>query len=71
MNTYTAANQSIENYDAYVFASVGRSFDANRADTLAAVAIVDCEIASRDRSVNQCTRDYYREQATNFRAIVA
>ena len=71
MNTYTAADKSIAAYDAYVFASVGRSFDANKADTLAAVAVVDCEVAARDRKVNQATRDFYRAQAALFRAIVS
>lgn len=68
---YQAADTSIAAYDAYVFASVGRSFDANKADTLAAVAVVDCEVAARDRSVNQVTRAYYAERAAEFRTIVA
>lgn len=68
--TYLRAEASIKAYDAYVFSAVGRSFDANKADSLAAVAVVDCEAASRDRAVNQFTRDYYRVQADNFRSIL-
>lgn len=71
MTTYTEADSAIAAYDSFIFGSVGRSFDSNRADTLAAVAVVMCEVASRDRSVNQCTRDHYRAQAAQFRGIAA
>lgn len=70
MTTYQNADRSIARYDAYVFASVGRSFDAGKADTLAAVAFVDCEVAARDRSVNQFTRNAYALLAAQFKAIV-
>lgn len=65
-----SADTSIKAYDEYVFASVGRSFDANKADALAAVAYVDCETASRDRKVNQVTRDHYRALAAQFKGIL-
>lgn len=71
MTKYQAADQSIAAYDAFIFSAVGRPFDANKADTLAAVAVVDCDEAARDRTVNQVTRDYYRSMATEFRAICA
>ena len=67
---YLQAESSIQAYDAYVFAAVGRSFDANKADLLAASAVHSCEVASRDRSGNQVTRDYYRSQAVLFRNIL-
>lgn len=70
-STYQQADLSIASYDAYIFAAVGRSFSADKADSLAAVAVVDCEVASRDRSVNQFTRDFYRGQADQFRSICA
>ena len=71
MTKYAAADQSIAAYDAFIFSSVGRSFDANKADALAAVAMVDCEEAARDRSVNQVTRNAYKAHAEEFRAICA
>jgi len=71
MTKYQSADQSIGAYDAFIFSSVGRPFDANKADTLAAIAAVDCDEAARDRTVNQFTRDYYRAQAAEFRAICA
>lgn len=71
MTKYHAADQSIANYDAFIFSSVGRAFDANKADALAAIAVVDCDEAARDRTVNQVTRDHYRKQAAEFRAICA
>lgn len=67
---YIQADSSMAAYDAFIFSSVGRPFDSNKADTLAASAIHACEVASRDRSVNQFTRDYYRTQAENFRSIL-
>lgn len=67
--TYKTADESIAAYDAYVFTSVGRSFDTNKADSLAAVAWVDCEVASKDRSVNSVTRAYYKTQAEIFKNI--
>jgi hypothetical protein len=69
MTKYQAADRAIAAYDAFIFASVGRAFDADKADTLAAVAVAECEAAARDRTVNQCTRDLYRAQAAEFRAI--
>jgi hypothetical protein len=71
MTTYQAADKSIGAYDAYIFASVGRSFDANRANALAAAAVVDCETAAHDRSINQFTQNHFRAQAEEFRAICA
>lgn len=71
MTKYQAADRSIASYDAFIFSAVGRPFDANKADTLAAIAAVDCEEAARDRTVNQFTRDQYRNQAVEFRAICA
>jgi hypothetical protein len=67
---YLQADSSMAAYDAFIFSSVGRPFDANKADALAASAVNACEVASRDRSVNQFTRDYYCTQAANFRAIL-
>lgn len=71
MTKYQEADRSIAAYDAFIFAAVGRSFDANKADLLASTAMLDCEDAARDRSVNQATRDYYREMRDEFRAICA
>lgn len=70
MNKTQAADRSIAAYDAFVFASVGRQFDANKADALAAVAVVDCEVAARDRSINQTTRNIYAALRDEFRAII-
>jgi len=71
MTKYQAADKAIATYDAFIFADFGRPFNQEKADTLAAVAVCECEEASRDRTVNQATRDYYREQAKIFRAICA
>jgi hypothetical protein len=68
---YKQADISIASYDAYIFTAIGGAFSADKADTLAAVAVVDCEIASRDRTVNQFTRNFYRAQAEQFRSILS
>lgn len=67
---YLQANAAVAAYDSFIFAAVGRPFNAAQANALAASAVVACEVASRDRSVNQFTRDFYREQAAQFRAIL-
>lgn len=63
MTKYIEADQAISAYGSFVCASVGRSFKAEKADALAAVAIVRCEEAAQDCTVNQGTRDHYRECA--------
>jgi len=70
MIKHQAADKAIAAYDAFVFASVGRQFDAHKADTLAAAAALECSTAARDRTVNQFTRDHYRELAVQFNAIL-
>lgn len=70
MTKYQAADQSIANYEAYVFASVGHGFSADKADALAAVAVLDCRAAARDRSVNVFTRKHYARMAVEFAAIL-
>jgi hypothetical protein len=59
MTKYQAADQAVQAYDSYVFSSVGRPFDSDRANLLAFYAVEACAAAARDRTVNQVTRDYY------------
>lgn len=68
--TYLQADAAVAAYDAFIFAAVGRPFTAAQADVMAASAVVLCEVASQDNTVNQFTRDFYREQAAKFRAIL-
>jgi hypothetical protein len=69
MTKYQAADRAIQAYDAFIFAAVGRPFDADKADLLAMYAAEDCKAAAADRTMNQTTRNYYREQAAVFTAI--
>ena len=71
MTKFQAADTAIAAYDAYVFASFGRSFDAEKADTLAAVCVVECEIAAKDRTEPASYRKDYANNAKYFRAILA
>jgi hypothetical protein len=70
---YENADRAIAAYDAFVFAAVGRTVEnfADRADCLALIAALECDVAARDRTVNQFTRDFYREQARFMRQIGA
>lgn len=69
--TYQSADRAILAYDSYVFSSVGRSFAADKADLLAANAAIACEVAARDRRVNQFTRNFYRARAAEFIGIAS
>jgi len=71
MTTYQTADRAIQAYDAFIFAAVGRAFDADKADLLALYAAEDCRVAAQDRTMNQTTRNYYRERAAEFTAICA
>jgi hypothetical protein len=68
--TYIQADAAVAAYDSFIFSAVGRPFNSDEADILAALVVVACEVASRDRSVNQFTRDYYRNQAAQFMAAL-
>jgi hypothetical protein len=69
--TFQAADKAIAAYDAYIFGAVGRAFDSEKADLLAAVAMVECEAAMKDRSENRTTRNIYRAAYAEFRSIAA
>jgi hypothetical protein len=69
--TYQAADKAIAAYDAFVFASVGKSFDNDRADLLAWDAMVECGKVGRDMSYNEVTRKYYRDHSAEFSRIIA
>lgn len=71
MTLSTIADQTIAAYDSFIFGSVGRAFDANKADTLAALCILDCEAAARDRKEPQWCRDQYRAHAEFFRTQIS
>jgi hypothetical protein len=71
MEKISAADKSINAYDQYVFSCVGRSFDANKADALAAIASIDCEAAAKNKAVNQFTRNIYKAKAEEFKRIAA
>ena len=70
MTKYERADKAIKAYEACVFTAVG--FMNEKTETRILVLEVDaldaCEQAARDRSVNQCTRDYYAKEAAWFRA---
>lgn len=70
MTKYEQADRSIAAYDAALFDAVGRSGQSGRLNLLAAAAQLDCTVAARDRSVNQATRDYYRDRAAFFRTQI-
>lgn len=70
MNYANEADKSIQAYDDFIFASVGRPLDVNKADTLAAVAALDCRIASGDRSLPESFRAQYREVGLYMECIV-
>lgn len=69
--TCAIADAAIAKYDAFVFSGVGRRFDGFHADSLAESAADACRVASRDRSLNKVTQNYYREHAVQFTAIYA
>lgn len=74
MNTtakYTQADQAIAAYDYFIRTSAGRPFDSAHADLLAMDAAEACDVAARDRTVNQATRDIYRAKAVEFHGIYA
>jgi hypothetical protein len=68
-NKGAAADQAIQAYDAFLFSSFGRQFDAGKADALAFDALTACAEAARDRSVNQFTRDTYAGLREQFALI--
>lgn len=69
--TYLEADAAIRAYDSFIFAAVGRPFDSERADLLAASAWACCAAAAKDRSVNAFTRGFYRALAAEFHSIAA
>jgi hypothetical protein len=72
LTKYQEADQSIAAYDAFIFACPGKPFDgelAEKADLLAATAMICCREAARDLSMNQTTRNVYRALYNEFKAI--
>lgn len=70
---YELADQAIAAYEAEVLAAIGRNSPAltSRIELREAEALLACEEAGRDRTVNQVTRDHYRKEAAWFLAQVA
>ena len=71
MTTYESADRAVEAYDRYIFAAPGREYNEEFADTLAAIAAVECDTAAHDRTVNAFTRRHYRRTAEQFWSICA
>lgn len=70
MTAYQIADKAIAHYEAYVFASVGRAFDAFKADQLADSAAEACRVAARAEKLAGF-RAFYAERAAEFAAIAA
>jgi hypothetical protein len=70
MTKYEVADKAIQAYEAVVFAAVGRSNEQIETHiiVLGLDAMEACEMAARDRSVPQWSRDHYANECAWFRA---
>lgn len=65
------ADRSVAAYDAFIFTSIGHTFDADHADLLAMLASMDCEAAAESAKGREPAWlvDMYRGLAAEFAAI--
>lgn len=70
VNAQQIAQSAIDAYDAYVFASVGRSFDGAKADVLALNAAEECRVAAF-MSNTDGDFNYFAARHVEFTAIAA
>lgn len=71
INAEQAAEKAVQAYDAYVFGAVGRTFDAFKADQLAATAADLLTVAARLTTRAGCNGSFDARRAAEFRAIAA